>query len=227
MIGVICAMEKEKEPFLKLMSDIHEEIVCEHLYQIGKINDKEICLTVSNIGKVASAIVCTQMMDHFNINLVINCGVAGGLKDEEELMDIVVCNRLTYHDWIEDTINGRKASFENNMYSFVCDPQYALKAKQIGEGKYNIIYGDGVSGDMFVTKNEVARIIESYPSAYMADMESGSIAQCCECYKVPYLIIRCLSDIVTKENNIDTYFEVVMAAAEKAAQFTALVIENL
>ena len=70
-----------------------------------------------------------------------------------------------------------------------------------------------------MTLNEdVEKILKDYPEAYACDMESTSIAHCCSMYQTAFLIIRSLSDIVTKENNGLDFAEFCVKAAGQAAE---------
>jgi len=224
MIGILCAMESEMNAIVELMDECRKEEHFERSYVKGKIADKAVVVSKCGIGKVSSAIVCAMMIQAYQPELIINVGVAGGAKDFEETMDIVIADRLTYHDWDNDIIEDRPSSFANNTYVFETDQrlnEMALKAfdSQCGHKAY---IGPIVSGDSFVARREdVARITSTYPEAYCCDMESTSIAHCCQYYHTPVLIIRSLSDIVTRENNSVDYSQFMPVAAGQAAKLCA------
>ncbi len=223
MIGIIAAMDVEKDAIVELMENVEVIKHYERDYYLGTLADKQVVVSVCGIGKVASAVVCSQMIEKFKPSLVINCGVAGGTKDFENTLDLLIADRLTYHDWVNEIINGKPSGFATNQYVFETSDklnQLALQACQSIENNHAYI-GPICSGDMFVAlKEDVDRITSIYPEAYGCDMESTSIAHCCQLYGVEVVIIRALSDIVVKEGNEVQYSTFAPLAACQAAKFT-------
>ena len=220
MIAVLCAMKSELNEVVARMDSMHAVEEDGMTYYCGLIADRETVASECGVGKVASAVVCSMMISRFHPELLINVGVAGGCRDFENTLDIIVGERLTYHDWNNLVINNQPNGFDTNQYVFHGDPQLNQLAVSAFRGncRTHIYRGDIVSGDTFVTlKEDVERIIRDYPEAYCCDMESASIAHCCSMQKTPFLILRSLSDIVTRENNDLDFEQFCIAAASQAA----------
>ena len=67
-------------------------------FKAGKLNGKDVVVVRSGIGKVNAA-VCTQILvDDFNVDYVINTGIAGSLKAEINIADIVISSDVLHHD---------------------------------------------------------------------------------------------------------------------------------
>ena len=122
--------------------------------------------------------------------MIINTGVAGGADKSINVMDIVVGERVSYHDvWCGPeckmgVVQGLPNYFEGSKSIISKLPQSPLL-------KYGLI----VSGDQFVESIEkVNKIKENYPEALAVDMESGAIAHVCEVMNVPFLSLRVISD---------------------------------
>ncbi len=220
MIAVLCAMKSELNEVTSRMRGVEETEEHQHIYYHGWIGESEVVACECGVGKVASAIVCAMMIEKFHPQLLINVGVAGGCQEFENTLDVIVADRLTYHDWNNLVINDQPNGFATNQYSFKADShlnELAVKAFPTN-CKSRIYIGPIVSGDTFVTlKEDVERILKDYPQAYCCDMESTSIAHCCESYQTPYLILRSLSDIVIRENNNLDFERFCVAAASQAA----------
>ena len=91
-----------------------------------------------------------------------------------------------------------------------------------------VFVGDIVSGDKFICKQEDVNFIKTYyPSAYCGDMEAACIAQVCDFYKVPFVIIRSLSDIVLKEGNELSFETYAQLASARSAKFVKEVVKAL
>ena len=106
MIGILCAMDSEMKAIVELMDECHQEEHFERTYVSGKISGQPVVVSKCGIGKVSSAVVCSMMIQAYQPELIINVGVAGGAKDFEETLDIVIADRLTYHDWDNDIIES-------------------------------------------------------------------------------------------------------------------------
>lgn len=223
MIGIIAALDKEKDAIVELMKNVTTINHYGREYYCGTIADKETVVVVCGVGKVSSAIVTSQLIEKFKPDFVINMGVAGGTKDFENTLDTVVADKLTYHDYDTETIDGIVSTFETSPYVFTTDEQLnqiAVKAFEKIEG-HKCYLAPIVSGDMFVSReSDVKRITETYPEAYAADMESVSVAHTCAYYNTKCVVIRSLSDIVVKDGNELTFMEFAVKACAIAAQFT-------
>ncbi|MBQ6654250.1 MAG: 5'-methylthioadenosine/adenosylhomocysteine nucleosidase [Erysipelotrichaceae bacterium] len=221
MIAVLCAMKSELAEVVSRMSEVE---VFEHLereYHLGKIAGRDVVAAECGIGKVASAVVCAMMIEKYHPELLINVGVAGGCRDFENTMDVVIADQLTYHDWNNLVINDQPNGFAHNQYVFESDREInELAVRAFPENCRSRIYvGPIVSGDTFVTlRQDVDRILKDYSEAYACDMESASIAHCCSAYQTGYLILRSLSDIVIRENNGLDFVEFCQRAAAQAAE---------
>lgn len=98
MIGIIGAMDeeviriKEKMDNVSIINKASMEFVSGHLY------GKKAVVVKSGIGKV-NAGICTQILaDVFNVDAVINTGIAGSLDARIDIGDIVLSEDALQHD---------------------------------------------------------------------------------------------------------------------------------
>ena len=97
-IGIIGAMEVEVEILKKQMEEVTLTEKASMEFHHGILNGKEVVVVRSGIGKV-NAGVCTQILvDDFQVDAVINTGIAGSLKNEINIGDIVVSTDALQHD---------------------------------------------------------------------------------------------------------------------------------
>ena len=231
MIGIIVAMSSEKAAIEKLLENKEVIEYRGMSFHKGIISSKEVIVAEGGVGKVASTITCTIMLEHFGCDMIINIGTCGGMKENENILDIIVADQLTYHDWDELSINDREPGFENNQYRFSCTPYLIETAKAtIGDfdREHTVFVGPIVSGDAFVRFPEtIEKIKKYYPEAIGCDMESTSIGQVCSLYGVDFLIIRSISDVVIREGNEMDFQTYVGKAAERSALFTQAFLKRL
>ena len=230
MIGIIVAMNCELEAIRQLLENQVETPYFDQKYYSGQLSGKDVTMVEGGIGKVAAAITCTRLIEKFGCDTVINIGTAGGIKEYENVLDMVVADRMTYHDWVSETINNVTSSFDNSQYVFYSDKDLLEKAREIAEelDGHQVFIGNIVSGDAFISMPYQVRYIQShFPEAVACDMESASVGHVCSSYNVPFVIMRSLSDIVIKKDN-DLYFAAyVVRASQRAAAFTRAFLKKL
>lgn len=230
MIGIIVAMNTELEAIRALLENEKETQYYAQKYYSGVISGKEVTMVEGGVGKVAAAITCNRLIERFHCDTVINIGTAGGIKEYENVLDMVVVDRMTYHDWISETINSVTSSFENSQYVFYSDEKLVEKARETMASldNHNVFIGNIVSGDAFISMDhQVKYIQEHFPEAIACDMESASVGHVCSSYNVPFVIMRSLSDIVIKKDNDLDFVAYVGKASARAADFTREFLKRL
>ena len=196
-IGIIGAMKEELDVILSEITIKKEESKAGMNFKMGKFGNNEIVLVVCGIGKVNAAI-CTQILiDDFKINLVINVGVAGGLGENIKPGDIVIADNLVQHDMDTSFFGDKKGQIPRlNTFDFKCDVNLVEKAKLACTEiiAHSCFTGRIATGDQFISDVEKVRWINSEFNAIACEMEGGSIAQACYLNKVPFVVIRSISD---------------------------------
>lgn len=197
-IGIIGAMDEEVN-ILKDEMEINETIKIASMdFYIGKLETKDIVLVRCGIGKVNAAI-CTQILvDKFDVNLVINTGVAGAMHDSLNILDVVVSDDVLYHDF-DVTGFGYKLGEIPRMDSSIFKADNNLVNISINAAKEvlrseNVFKGRVVSGDIFVSSAELKEKINLEFNAYCTEMEGAAIGHTCFLNNKPFVIIRAMSD---------------------------------
>ena len=97
-IGVIGAMQMEVDNLKESMEDVRIDVYSGVTYVSGTIYGREVVAAVCGIGKVFAAICAEAMILKFNVDHVINIGVAGTLCKELGVMDVAVADQVVQHD---------------------------------------------------------------------------------------------------------------------------------
>ncbi len=197
-IGIIGAMEEEVMALkdkLKV-SDIRSIASLE--FYAGKLSNREVVLVRGGIGKVNAA-VCTQILiDCFHVDAIINTGVAGALSDELEIGDIVISRDALQHDFDATGFGYEKGTIPRMAEScFKADKgliHIAEKASQVLSVKTNIFTKRIVSGDQFISDKEKKKVLIGEFDGFCTEMEGAAVAQACYLNKIPFVIIRSISD---------------------------------
>lgn len=198
IIGVIGAMEEEVSLLIGQMKNKETKTIAGMEFNKGKLWDIDAVIVKSGIGKVNMAI-CTQILvDVYKVTAVINTGVAGGLYEKLNVGDIVISSDVVQHD-MDATGFGYKPGQIPRMdaFSFPADKDLVKLAEQsckIVNSDIQCFVGRVATGDQFISSNEKKQWIIDNFQAYCAEMEGGAMAQTAYLNKVPFVVIRAISD---------------------------------
>lgn len=226
IIGIIGAMEEEVA-VLKQDMDI-EEIVDYASMQFcrGKLCGKDVVIVRSGIGKVNAGICAQVLVDKFNVEVLINTGIAGSLDAAIDIGDMVISTDLVEHD-MDASIFGDPIGQVPRMdtFSFPADPELIEKAKAANEEAnpdIKTFTGRIVSGDQFVSSAEVKEKLVKNFQAKCTEMEGAAIAHAAYLNKVSCVIIRAISDKADNSATMDyPTFE------KKAIAHSVRLVQNL
>lgn len=199
-IGIIVAMEKELKLLLPLLESRHETVKNDVTFHIGTVNGNEVIAMQCGIGKVNAAMGALTLIDLFEPEIVINTGVAGGTGSDAGVLDVVIADRVAYHDfWCLGEEWGQVPGcpkFFTTVNLHLLDDADNPRIKR----------GLIASGDLFVSKpSEVEFIRSVYPDVKAVDMESAAIAQVCHLKGVLFYCMRVISDTPGGADNISQY----------------------
>lgn len=198
MIGIIGAMDEEIAEIVEAMEVTKEETKAKMVFKSGRLNGKDIVVVRSGIGKVNAA-VCTQILaDDFLADCVINTGIAGSLKAEINIGDIVISSDVLHHD-MDATGFGYEPGQIPRMetLSFEADGHLIDLARQACKKAVPDIgthVGRVVSGDQFISDKAQKERISSNFAGYCTEMEGAAIAQTAYLNEIPFVILRAISD---------------------------------
>lgn len=198
-IGIIAAMDSEREQLARLLENTIHIDKGLFSYTEGTIGNNTAILMQCGIGKVNSAVGTVELIHQFHPDCIISTGVAGGIDSSLQLMDVVAANKVVYHDvWCGgDNDYGQVQGLPTYLPT---DPTLYQCAMSLPENDH-IKGGLICSGDKFISeRKELDAIKGHFPNGLAVDMESGSIAQVCYLYKVPFLSFRIISDTPNKES---------------------------
>lgn len=219
VIGIIGAFDEEVEKFIEVFKLKKEQDVIWDIY-LGEYQEKKLVVCRSGIGKVNSGAMTQYLIDYFHVDLIINSGCAGSLLSKVKIMDVILSNYVTYHDFQPTRImeysvpEQGKVSASTKLIHIAED---ALKKLEVD----NYYIAPIASGDCFVTDAKMRDYIYKTTGAYAVDMESASVGHICKLNHIPFLSVRTISDFSDGEED----FEVI--AAYKSSQLVKIMIEAL
>ncbi|UCZ55134.1 5'-methylthioadenosine/adenosylhomocysteine nucleosidase [Bacillus shivajii] len=192
-IGVIGAMQVEIDLILDKMDVQKEYSYAGFSFYSGVLYGKEIVLARCGVGKVNAA-SCTQIMiDRFDLNYMINTGIAGSLRKDIHVCDIVISTDVTHHD-VRQAQMKNLFPFQERFIASKELIELAIKACESVRLHSNYHCGRVISGECFVEDRHQKELLINTFKPACVEMEGASIAHVSFINKIPFLIIRCISD---------------------------------
>lgn len=207
MLGIIGAMDEEVAMIKAQLTDVQVESRAAMDFYKGKLEGKEVVVVRSGIGKVNAA-MCTQILaDIYSVTGVVNTGIAGSLKAEIDIGDIVLSSDALQHD-----MDATGFGYEPGQI-----PRVETLAFKADEGLINLaeeccsrvnpdihtFVGRVVTGDQFISDKEKMKWLTDTFGGYCTEMEGAAIAQACYLNSIPFLIVRAISDKADDSASVD------------------------
>ncbi|MCR4695151.1 MAG: 5'-methylthioadenosine/adenosylhomocysteine nucleosidase [Pseudobutyrivibrio sp.] len=223
VLGIIGAMQMEIENLKPSINNQKTETISGVEFISGDIDGTKVVAAVSGIGKVFAAICTEIMVLHFEVDHVINIGVAGSLIPNLKVLDVAVAESAVQHDMNTTAIGDPRGLISGiNIINFEADRKLRAAVVNVLEAK-GIGYETGIiaSGDLFVDSDKQRETIRNNFNAIAADMEGASIAHTCYINHVPFTIIRSISDADGSAMDYNTF------AGKAAEQSIAIVLDTI
>ena len=224
--GIIAAMEEELKTLLLALEDKKEVVVLGKTYFEGRIGRHEVVLVQSGIGKVLSAMSVAILAETFGVDAIINTGSAGAVSEGLAIGDVVIADRLVYHDVDVTAFGYAYGQMAGQELYFLADSELMAKLQAVlaQEGQASYL-GLIATGDSFIADpDRVAAIKHHFPEVLAVEMEGAAIAQAAQAAGKPFLVIRAMSDTAQGDANI-SFDEFILEAGKRSAQ-TLLALLN-
>ncbi|MFK8270246.1 5'-methylthioadenosine/adenosylhomocysteine nucleosidase [Capnocytophaga stomatis] len=226
-IGIIGAMELEINTLKKELNDIKTTTIGSFAFHEGKIHGVSVVVLLSGIGKVSASVGTTLLIEHFQPDMIINTGTAGGLGTSS-VHDIILASEVRHHD-VDVTAFGYEIGQQAQMpAAYLPDDKWFQLAKSVAEKHSNQLHcGLVVSGDSFISDPKRLKQIENtFPEAKAVEMEAAAIAQTCHLLKTPFIMLRAISD-KAGEGNASSYEKFVVEAGKLSAEINIDIVKNI
>ncbi len=224
-IGVIFAMREELDAFLALYENPKKQAHANmESYEITQ-GEHTIFIAKSGIGKVQAAAITTLFIKTYDLDCLLSSGIAGGYNTH--IGSLVLGVQYIQHDVDLSAFGYPKTQIPEMPKSFKPDEHLITTFRQhMPKGTYQ----EGViaTGDQFITTiDHLDDVFKLYPNIKAFEMESGAIAQVAHVFKLPYLALRTISDVVATDDQFDHYQKTIKTTFDKNAQYLKTFFEAL
>lgn len=200
MIGIVAAMDAEIHEFEKRMDLVdHTKTIAGCTLTYGKWQGKDVVLCKSGVGKAYAAMSCTILCMQGNIDSIINVGTAGGLTQDEQVLDIVISDKVVQADYDTSPLDGPSGvGLVYNSHEKLS--QSCIEAANAMQIRYHL--GTIASQDLFMSRDEdFEKLMNHFPDSICSEMEAGAIGAVATQFNIPFVIVRSLSDVVHHNEN--------------------------
>ncbi len=231
MIGIIGAMDIEVNGLLEKMTDKSSRTISGTVFTVGKLYRTDCVVAQCGIGKVNAAVAAQTMILTYNPDKIINTGIGGSTSKKTHIGHVVIGERVVQHDMDTTALGDEPAMLylpEENIVYIPCNEQLVSELRQACNdiGEKNYVVGTIATGDRFITGNENRQSLNTRFNALACEMEGGSIGQVCYINKVPFAILRSISDSMSEEDDAVEYSVFRTAAAEKSVNIICAFFKN-
>lgn len=219
MIGIIAAMDVEMKSLRSYMENTETEVISGIRFVRGTLEGKDVVTAVCGIGKVFAALCAQTMILHYQPQCIINTGVAGTLTDALTIGSIAVSSAVVQHDMDTSPLGDPVGLISGiNKVELPADRlltgQLSACAKVMG---IKTATGVIASGDQFVASVERKAFIVEHFKAIACEMEGAAVGQVCYVNKIPFCVLRAISDSADGSSHMDYPTFVQMAAEQSVA----------
>ena len=227
--GILGAFADEVNLILMNVQQKKEHVIQQIHFTEGVLNGRHVVVAQTGIGKVNAAITSTLLVEHFQPRELIFTGIAGGINPQLAPGDLVIGTTVAHHDYGTINPDGMLLRSTRNPFSMVENPIYfpcdgvlihlAEQASKkiileriggtVGRAP-KISSGVIVTGDVFVSSTTATQVLRKQMNAEATEMEGASVAQVCWQQRVPFIVIRSLSDDAGNNAHMDvkTFYQV-------------------
>ena len=224
-LGIIGAMEIEVAILKSKLEKQKVTKVGPMEFFEGRLSGCEVVIVMCGVGKVHAA-MCTQVLcSSFGVTHIVNTGVAGSLDAGLDICDVLVSTDAIQHDMDVHYLGYDVGKIPGlDTVAFPADEKLRKLAYEVSETirPGHTKMGRVATGDQFVCSEEQRAKIIADTGASCTEMEGAAMAQVAYVNRVPFVILRAISDKADGSAELDYPTFEKMAAANCAAVTEAL-----
>jgi len=219
LLGIVSALPEELAAILEMVEAPQTTEVAGRRLHRGHLQGHEVVLTLSGMGKVATALTTTLLIERFGVGGLLFSGVAGGLGPGVQVGDVVLARTLMQHDLDASPLCPRYQVPDLGMDELPTDPtlraalaaaaQAVVQAPPAAAAAFGLKQpavheGLVISGDRFIASSaQAATLLAELPRALAVEMEGAAMAQVCAAYRLPCAVLRLVSDRADDHAHVD------------------------
>lgn len=184
----------------------------------------ELYVMQSGAGEIAAASTTQFLISEFDVEIILNYGVVGGLTEEISKSRICVVKDVVHYDF--DTSAADQCEVGRYLnYPSVYLPTTEQLWKEAVLIAPELKPVRCASGDKFIADAKDKKRLAEYFNADICEMEAAGIVLTCNRNDIPCLLIKMVADGIT--GGAEEYHREALNSAKKCLEVFEKVIENL
>ena len=245
-ILILGAVPQEIRLFVAAAKDAQKKQLWGVPYWQGHIEGKPVLIAITGIGKTYTGMTATLLITTFQPRLVLMSGTGARINPHLRTGDVIVATTLYEHDYgslTRDDMVYRPMNSPDNgqeVQNSFSPPEFLLQSADqaiasyhspevtANGATYHVAVRPGVvaSSDLFGVTQQRIDLLRTHFHTDIMEMESAPLAQVCQYFGVPYLVIRAGSNQAQEAPN-DDYLRLGPIAADQAALFSLHLLNYL
>ncbi len=218
MIGAVIAMQCEADILLQDMKISRSLTISGKKVHVGMAYGKETVVCVCGVGKVNAALGAQLLVSKFDVDKLINFGVAGGLNSDTHLCAVYQINEAVQFDFDLTQLNGTKiGTLDEYQENYLALNQFALKLplKKLG------------TSDRFNDSPIDYKLLTEELQADIRDMEGAAIVQAAYAAELPVYSVKAISDVAGSGSTTEQYLSNRDKALQNLKDYLPMIFEEL
>ena len=206
MVGLIVAMKIEAEGIIGRLTEISSQKISGIEFTHGKLCGTDVVVCVCGIGKVFAGTCAEIMVLRYSPDYIINTGVGGTLTDKLGIGDVAIAECAVQHDMDTTPLGDPRGYIDIIKEVYLkCDERVvSLVEKACQSYGINCVRGTIATGDQFIHSDAQKDDIKAnFENCICCEMEGAAIGQICMINKIPFAVIRAISDNAGGESPAD------------------------
>ncbi len=222
-IGMLVAIEIES--VMKLYNDKLEKLESKaYMVYKYKFSEYELYILKSGAGQIAAAAGCQYLIDKYNVEIIVNFGIVGGLTSDMSLHKTCIIEKIVHYDFDTSAIDNCEVG------RYVNYPElYLYTSKNLLKKTHNLLPNLKIvtcaSGDKFVANSSLKKYLNSEFKADIVEMEAAAIQLICDKNNVSTLMIKTVSDSI--EGGASEYISEAVESANKCILVLDKIIKEI
>ena len=228
-IGIIGAMAQEVKVLTESFKEIKKWEKAGATFYSGEMAGNEVIVVQSGIGKVLASLTASLLIQHYQVDLLINTGSAGGIGEGLSVGDVVIAEKLAYYDVDATGFGYSYGQLPGGMPLYYETNSKLVAQITVAAEKSNLSIKKGliVTGDSFIDdQDKIQEILSHFPAALCCEMEGTAIAQTAYQFDVPVVVIRAMSDTADHAAT-QSFDEFIDEAGQRSAEMVLTFIRSI
>lgn len=228
MWAVLGAMDSEIKIFLARLKGKEQSEWNGFSFYTGTLAGEKVVLSRTGVGKALSALVTQKIIDKFAPKAIILTGIAGSLRAELSIGDILFARDCLQWDLDATKFGLPRGQIPHTSYRILkCDTGLLKTASGFNSGDANSFTGRILTGDTFLTGAGLPEysFLTGELDGWAVEMEGASVGLTAAVNGIPFLLIRVISD--NADGGVPKDFKAFLRdASGKACSVVEYILKN-